>query len=266
MTQRARIMVGTPTYTGEVHARFCESLMQAFVYCLYHKVELELVVASRFSLVQYARNYLLHRFLTNESFTHLMWIDSDVGFDPRAIMQLLDHGKDVVGGVYPVKSIPVWFPYEPLAERSTGLHLAKSMPGGFLLCTRAALETVSRDRPTYRHQHDGKEILTRHVFEIVQDGDLLLGEDIILCRKLLERGIDIWCDPDIYFRHCGMFEWGGNLKRMIEMDEAGQLKDLPAHAGAPPEVKVAPASNVSPLSLRVAPLADAVGAALGSAA
>lgn len=264
---RARIMIGTPTYTGEVHARFCESLMQAFVWCLYHKVELELVVASRFSLIQYARNYLLHRFLSKPDYTHLMWIDSDVGFDPRAIMQLLEHDKEVVGGVYPVKSIPVWFPYEPLEARSTGLHRAKSMPGGFLLCKRSALELVSKDAPTYRHQHDGNEILTRHVFEIVREGDVLLGEDIILCRKLRDAGVELWCDPDLYFRHCGMFEWGGNLKRMIELEDAGALKELPAHAGAPPESKPIENADASPAPIKpLSKLADGIGAALRGAA
>src|SRR5690606_33321512 len=133
---RARIMVATPTYTGELTHRYVDSLMAATVYCLYHKVELELRIVAGASLIQYARNQLVREFLEDESFTHLMWIDADVGFDPRAIVKLLDHDKDVVGGVYPMKCIPLEWPYEAMpGEQSTELHRAKIMPGGFLLCS-----------------------------------------------------------------------------------------------------------------------------------
>ncbi len=54
----ARIMIATPTYTGQLYAEYVKSLTAAWVYCLYHQVELELNVADGYSLVQFARNRL----------------------------------------------------------------------------------------------------------------------------------------------------------------------------------------------------------------
>lgn len=210
-------MIATPTYTGELHHRYVHSLMAAMVYCLYHKVELELNVVSGASLIQYARNQLLREFLNDKSFTHIMWIDADVGFDPRAIMQLLDHEKDVVGGVYPMKCIPLEWPYEPMPGEQTGsLHRAKIMPGGFLLCSRKACEAVAETASTYTHHMNGMQYPTKHVFDVTLEDGVLLGEDVIFSRRLVNAGLDIWCDPDISFQHCGQFQWRGNLRQAIE--------------------------------------------------
>lgn len=219
---RARVMVAVPTYTCEVHYRLLESLTAAWVYCLMHGIELELRVAARFSLVQYARNYLVQQFLADESYTHLMWIDADVGFDPRAIMQLLNHEKDVIGGVYPVKTTPATFPYEPEGEWSADLHKAKVLPGGFLLCSRHAIETVAKSVPWYLLTHAGQENMTPHVFDLVLENERLLGEDIIFCRRMRDLGFDVWVDPDINFTHSGMMDWAANLATSVRRQNEAQ--------------------------------------------
>lgn len=240
---KARICVAIPAYTCEVHVRLLESLTAAWVYCLVNGVELELRTAARFSLVQYARNYLVQEFLSDPTFTHLFWLDSDLGFDATAIMRLLSHDKDVVGGVYPVKCFPTWFPYEAAGDERNRLHKAKMLPGGFMLCTRRAVQAVADASPRFVLTHAGKDFVAPHVFDLSLAGDeasqaalaelpigeikdlpkdaetaRLLGEDLIFSRKLREAGFDLWVDPDIDFRHCGMMEWGGNLARTIEAE------------------------------------------------
>ncbi len=186
------------------------------MYSLYYGVELELRIVAGASLIQYARNQLVREFLEDESFTHIMWIDADVGFDPRAIMKLLGHKKDVVGGVYPMKCVPMDWPYEPMpGEQQAELHRAKIMPGGFLLCSRKAIETVCANAERYWHYTGGMRYWTPHVFDLVLENKTLLGEDVIFSRRLIEAGLDIWCDPDLHFQHCGKFEWRGNLADAI---------------------------------------------------
>jgi hypothetical protein len=41
----------------------------------------------------------------NRSFTHLFWIDGDIGFTPETAFPLLQADKDVIAGAYPVKQI-----------------------------------------------------------------------------------------------------------------------------------------------------------------
>lgn len=219
MSARARILVATPSYSGEVHYRYVESLTAAWVYCLAHNVELEVRFATG-ALIQYSRNQLLREFLQGD-FTHILWLDADVGFDPRAIIQLLDHDKDVVGGVYPMKCMPIQWPYCPKpGEDTKKLHRADVLPGGFKLCSRKAMQAVADVAPLYLHHLDGFSYETPHVFDLVLEGTNLLGEDVVLCKKLQKLGFELWCDPDINFRHVGLHQWAGNLRVAYERGPA----------------------------------------------
>lgn len=214
---RTRVMVATPTYSGELHHRYVESYTAASIYCLFHKVELELKIVSGASLIQYARNQLIREFLEDDTYTHMMWIDADVGFDPRAIMKLIDHGKDIIGGVYPMKCMPVQWPYEPLrGEQTADVHRANILPGGFMLCSRKAIQAVADAAPGYWHYTGGLRYRTKHVMDLVLENDTLLGEDVILCRRFQQAGFDVWVEPDIAFSHTGKWEWRGVLKKAIE--------------------------------------------------
>lgn len=213
---RARIFCAVPTYTGELHHRFVESYVAAVVYCLVHKIELELRIVAGASLIQYARNQLIREFLEDPTNTHLMWIDADVGFDPRAIVQLHGRNKDVVGGVYPMKCMPIEWPYEPMpGEQTAVMHRAKILPGGFMLCSRKAVQAVADAAPMYWHYMQGMRFPTKHVMDLTLEDKTLLGEDVILCRKFQQAGFDVWCDPEIAFAHCGKFEWRGILSKAI---------------------------------------------------
>jgi len=57
------------------------------------------------SLVTRARACLLATFLADKDATHLMFIDADITFNPKSIYRLLSADKDVVGGVYPMKTV-----------------------------------------------------------------------------------------------------------------------------------------------------------------
>lgn len=219
MSARARILVATPAYSGETNYRYTESLFAATLYCAYHKVQLELKIAARFTLLEYARAYLAAKFLEGD-YTHLMCIDADLGFDPRAIVKLVDHGKDIVGGVYPVKSIPIWFPYQPLGEPENGLQRAKTLPGGFLLVSRKAMQAVADSVPTFTFEHQGERITAPNIYQMEHRGDGLIGEDVMFCERARKLGFELWVDPDITFVHVGPFEWGGNLAERLAREKA----------------------------------------------
>jgi hypothetical protein len=236
-----RVMVATPTYTGQVFAEYVRSLNAAMLYSYTKGVELHLAIADGYSLIQFARNRLAQDFLDETSMTHILWLDADLGFDPRAIAQLVEHGVDVVGGAYPVKTFPPWFPVETEAPATLGLQRCKTLPTGFLLCTRKAMETVAAEAPIYLHHHKGEKIPTRHIFDLeLRDNGPgepkdLVGEDVLLCTKLRRAGFDLWLDPDINFTHHGNHHWGANMARTLEREQRetpaqAQLRDSVAKA------------------------------------
>jgi hypothetical protein len=56
-------------------------------------------------LITRARNYLVDEFLRAEQFTHLLFIDSDIHFDPNDVIFLLAMDREIAGAPYPKKSI-----------------------------------------------------------------------------------------------------------------------------------------------------------------
>ncbi|MEM9140754.1 MAG: hypothetical protein AAGB15_13090, partial [Pseudomonadota bacterium] len=60
-----------------------------------------------FSDIVFSRNQLLSIFHTREQFTHMLFLDSDMAFQPDAIFRLIDFGADFAVTAYPQKH-PKW--------------------------------------------------------------------------------------------------------------------------------------------------------------
>ena len=76
--------------------------------CANYGVETRFFFIFNESLITRARNYLVDEFLRAEGFTHLMFIDSDIHFDPRDVLSLAvlcDDDKPIIGGPYGKKCI-----------------------------------------------------------------------------------------------------------------------------------------------------------------
>jgi hypothetical protein len=56
------------------------------------------------SLITRGRNNIVRKFLAEEKFTHLFWIDSDIAFNAASVFRLLLADRDVAAGAYPMKS------------------------------------------------------------------------------------------------------------------------------------------------------------------
>lgn len=219
-------MVGTPLYTGDVCADFVYSILASQLLCLGRDILLEFEWVQNLSLVQCARNYLVLRFLENAEYTHLLWIDSDLGWQPDAIHRMVERGKDVIGGVYPRKADKAAYPYVPLDSKvEDGLEKAKRLPTGFLLTSRKAVEEVAADMPTFKMPYNGKTHDVPHVFEIKIDEDKnMVSEDYVFSDLLRAKGYDLWVERDIVFTHAGRNAWKGNLAR----DKAEGDSPIPA--------------------------------------
>jgi hypothetical protein len=55
------------------------------------------------SLVSRARNNLVAKAMTNRNTTHILFIDTDITWDPWDIVKLILDDQSLVGGVYPLK-------------------------------------------------------------------------------------------------------------------------------------------------------------------
>ena len=100
----SKIFIGTPCYGGLITADYFKSCMQLVALASTKKIELQFGTIGNESLITRARNTLVQLFMDGD-YTHLLFIDADLAFNPTAVLRMLDYDKDVVTGIYPRKTI-----------------------------------------------------------------------------------------------------------------------------------------------------------------
>jgi hypothetical protein len=107
--QKKKLFVATPMYGGQCAGMYTRSIADLSAICAKYQIPLQLYFLFNESLITRARNYCVDEFLRSGA-THLMFIDSDIGFNPNDVLALLtlmtdDSPYDVMGGPYPKKCI-----------------------------------------------------------------------------------------------------------------------------------------------------------------
>ena len=100
-----KIFIGTPCYGNMLTADYFKSCLQLTALAASKKIELQFGTIGNESLVTRARNTLVQLFMDDEQYTHLLFIDADLAFNPESVFRMLDLDEDVVTGVYPRKVI-----------------------------------------------------------------------------------------------------------------------------------------------------------------
>ena len=103
-------VIMTPSHDGKYFHNYTLSLLNIVHTNASLGLPLQVMMQRGESLITRARNNCVAKFLENKEWTHLFWIDSDIGFSPDSFYRLLLADKDVVAGVYPLKRED-WWPY-----------------------------------------------------------------------------------------------------------------------------------------------------------
>jgi hypothetical protein len=103
--QTKRLFVATPMYGGQNHGLYMKACLDLQGLCMQYGIQIKFSFLFNESLITRARNYLVDEFLDRSDCTHLLFIDSDVNFNPQDVIALLALDKDVIGGPYPKKAI-----------------------------------------------------------------------------------------------------------------------------------------------------------------
>jgi hypothetical protein len=102
--RKNKLFIATPMYGGMNHGLYMKSCLDLQTVMIRYGIEVKFSFLFNESLITRARNYLVDEFLRTD-YTHMMFIDSDIHFDPNDVIALMALDKDVIGGPYPKKSI-----------------------------------------------------------------------------------------------------------------------------------------------------------------
>ena len=163
------------------------------------------------SLISLGRSIMVHRALKDPSWTHLLWIDSDIEFDPRCVHSLLAEDKDIVGGFYPKKGLPIDMASSPApgGEEDEGTYETMYCATGFLMEKRHVLEKMVEEyREEYRFFYQGDEDYV-DLFPSYIDKEsanrLYLTEDYAHCQMAKKIGFKTYMSKRFTLNHHGVF-------------------------------------------------------------
>jgi len=250
------ILLGTPCYGNQMLRGYFHSVIKLKELCQMHNIELEISTIGNESLITRGRNYFVSLLLSEKKYTHLLFVDADISFDPMSVIRMIESDKDVVAGCYPKKSIN-WEKVRELVADSTvnneyleqmshdyalnivtkidngavsipivnGFMKVSYVATGFLLIKREVLEKMVKAHPEYKYNNDvggydngkNKEYFYS-VFDCIIDphSKRYLSEDYAFCCRWIELGGDIWVDLLCNLNHTGSYEFKGSYFRIIE--------------------------------------------------
>jgi len=165
------------------------------------------------SLISRARNTLTAKFLEQEGATHLFFVDADIGWEPWHLLVLINRDVDVIGGLYPMKTMPIkWVVngFEGAEEGTDGLQEVSKAGTGFLLMKRHVFEKMAAHPAVKPYKNDigldpkfDKHLKT--YFDTAVRQGRYYSEDWTFCENWRDLGGRIWVDKRVLLRHSGSY-------------------------------------------------------------
>jgi len=207
-----KVFLATPAFIGKVDVPYAIALAETQLLLASSEIEVVMRITTSGSLLVAERNRLVEAF-RNSDCTHMLFIDSDLGWPPMAVKALLDHDLDFVAGVYPTRGIERTFTFRPVTKSDgsivisdKGLLKCDYIPAGFMLMKKQAIEKMCTAFPElYFKPKDSRcpDDKGYCLFNTELWNGEFWGEDYFFCRKAREAGLEIWVDPMIQFNHAG---------------------------------------------------------------
>ena len=235
---KSHLHIGMPCYGGNVSEPTMTSLLRFILLAQQVGLNWSLDTMVNESLVTRARNNLMAKMMTNKAATHFMFIDADIRFQPESILQMMACDKDVIGGLYPKKALPVNYVInlKPETKVQGDIFTVDTMGTGFLLFKREVYEKLCSVHPECKYVDDvglGKEYepTMYSIFDVaIDEKGHYLSEDWLFCRRWSKIGGEIWAHGKVLLNHIGHYEFVGDLSKMPSFGQPAN--NLPAGAPA----------------------------------
>ena len=253
--RKKKLFIATPCYGGQCFGLYTKASLDLQSLCIQYGIDCRFSFIFNESLITRARNYLVDEFLRSDC-THLLFIDSDILYNPQDVMALLALDKDISGGPYPKKSInwgnivnavkknadnPEFNP--GTLDQVTGDFVFNPVPGttsfkvsepvevmeigtGFMLVKREVFDKYKEEYPhlNYKPDHIGQANFdgSRYIhafFDTVIDphSHRYLSEDYMFCQNARAIGFQIWLMPWMKTTHVGTYGFQGDLPAVASL-------------------------------------------------
>lgn len=253
----AKLFMAVPMYGGQCYGYFAQSMMTLQNSMRDNRVDIACSFLFNESLIQRARNALVHGFLKTD-YTHMMFIDADIHFNPADVLPMLLADKPIICGIYPKKEIN-WNQVHAAALAGVPPHELRKYSGsfvvnlanykeeqrveldkpveiwnggtGFMMIKREVFEQLKEHVPSYVNDtHDlGGNLGNERIHEffatsIEPIGERLLSEDYHFCKEWRDKcGGTVWAAPWVQLGHIGTHKFDGILTEKLQPPKSQEV-------------------------------------------
>ena len=221
MLQATRLHFCIPCYGGMITESCFMSMLKFMATAQQLGMQLTIDTMVNESLVCRARNSLVAKMMYLEpKSTHLLFVDADIGFAPEEIIKLLLADKDVIGGLYPKKALPISYVvnkiYDAEAEKDGNIVEVANFGTGFMLIKRGVIQTMFDKFPNLHYQDsiglDPKYDPFKYALfdTMIDERGEYLSEDYVFCKRWREMGGKIYVGLSIKLDHSGFHKFAGD--------------------------------------------------------
>jgi hypothetical protein len=204
-----------------------------------------------------------------------MFVDADIGWEPWHLLVMLDAQKDVIGGLYPMKSLPVkWCvnglpgfvekPEDPLIEvTKTGT--------GFMLIKREVFEKLDQHPAVRPFNNDiglPPELnpYMKTYFDTAVRENRYYSEDWTFCENWRDLGGQVFVDKRVLLRHTGTYVFDGTTQQKLYEDLAAVINPVTTQPTAPaPQMQPQGGHDIADEVLAAEPASTVLASTIDSA-
>lgn len=208
-----QIIIATPCAYGQMAMEYVSSLVETIRLTESLGISIYPLFIGNDALIQRCRNDLV-KMAYESKVDAMVFIDADMEWNPQWVIDLVNRDEDVVGGTARKKTDDAELYACKILDTTihdNGLIKCAGIGTGFLKLSAKAISALWEVSEAY----NTKRGECRMVFEVrVVDADLW-SEDIFMCTKLSQAGLDVWVDPNMTCNHIGTKKYQGNLAGFI---------------------------------------------------
>ncbi len=240
------VMVATPMYGGNGNTMYMSSMLQLQDACHQHGIVFQHCFMMNESLIDRARNGLVHEFLTKSNAEFMLFIDADIQFRPEDVLMMMSQDKDIICSPYPKKhinwpvitsAVQLGFTEPAYLEKLVGEYVFSTLDNktkmeeivrvseagtGMMLIKRSVFKKMEGAFPENAYVSDhSRDVLSgveKKMFAYFRTGIFdgrYLSEDYYFCHKWREIGGDVWLFPWAITTHYGTYGFQGSVGHLI---------------------------------------------------
>lgn len=210
--RQTRVHIMMPCYGGMLTESTFMSFIKWSNTCRQLGIDWTVETMTNESLISRARNTLVAKFLNSPQSTHLFFVDADIGWEPWHLLVLLNADKDVIGGLYPMKTMPVKWVVNGFdgAKEEGPLQEVSKTGTGFMLVKRHVFEKLNSHPAVKPFNNDiglPSELnpYMKTYYDTAVRENRYYSEDWTFCENWRDLGGEIWVDKRVLLKHTGHY-------------------------------------------------------------